>query len=533
MPLRSPMPNNAWKLCTRLGLAAGVLLSVSPAVRLSAQQRPAYEELQTFSGVLNHVRLNYVDSVTYAQLVRAAIDGVLHALDPHSLFLSRADFERRNALERGELAVTGLALEEVDSAVTVLSVYPRGPAARAGILPGDRLVTVNDTAVAGLDVDKLSLRMAGEKGSKLRLQFERGSRLEPDTFTVTLKRDFLKPQSVSLVRMVDSATGYVRLDDFGPTAADEVHRALKDLKGKGMRRVVLDLRGNPGGYVIAAVEVASEFLSKGAVVFRTHGRKRDVDTTYTTKRDGEFRDLPMVVLIDGYSASAAEALSASLQDHDRALIVGRRSFGKALMQADFLVLPSGDDLHLTIGYVLSPSGRFIQRRYRGLAVQQYLTLAGRGGAAEDTLQVFHTDNGRPVRGGGGVTPDVALPAPPSLPVWWSVASDSGFDFAVADSVALVLPATPAGRNAWMAASEQWRTQLAQPFLGRVRARLHVAAQADTALENRIGRILALRAAEVRWGPEARDEFLVRNSADVRTAIGYFAQLPALLAAPGR
>src|SRR5438046_227648 len=216
MPPRSPMPNNAWKLCTRLGLAAGVLLSVSPTVRLSGQQRPAYEELQTFSGVLNHVRLNYVDSVTYAQLVRAAIDGVLHALDPHSLFFSRADFERRNALERGELAVTGLALEEVDSAVTVLSVYPRGPAARAGILPGDRLVTVNDTAVAGLDVDKLSLRMAGEKGSKLRLQFERGSRLEPDTFPVTLHRGFLKPQSVSVVRMGDWATGYVRLDDFGP-----------------------------------------------------------------------------------------------------------------------------------------------------------------------------------------------------------------------------------------------------------------------------------------------------------------------------
>src|SRR5947207_11089040 len=344
MPLRSPMPNRGSRPCTRVGLSdrrtvgpmllvLGALLSGSPTVGLSdavAQQRSAYEELQTFSGVLNHVRLNYVDSVTYAQMVRAAIDGVLHALDPHSLFFSRDDWERRNALERGDLAVTGLALEEVDSAVTVLSVYPRGPAARAGILPGDRLVTVNDTAVAGLDVDKLSLRMAGEKGSKLRLQFERGSRLEPDTFTVTLKRDFLKPQSVSLVRMVDSATGYVRLDDFGPTAAAEVHRAVKDLKGKGMRRVVLDLRGNPGGYVIAAVEVASEFLSKGAVVFRTHGRKRDVDTTYTTKRDGEFRDLPMVVLIDGYSASAAEALSASLQDHDRALIVGRRSFGKAL-----------------------------------------------------------------------------------------------------------------------------------------------------------------------------------------------------------
>src|SRR5439155_1689789 len=221
------------------------------------------EELQTFSGVLNHVRLNYVDSVTYAQMLRAAIDGVLHALDPHSLFFSRDDWERRNALERGDLAVTGLSFENVDSAITVLSVSPRSPAARAGVLPGDRLTTVNDTAIAGLDVEKIALRMAGEKGSKVRLQFERGPRLEPDTFTVTVKRDYLHPLSMSIVRMADSATGYVRLDEFGPTAAEEVHRGLKDLKGKGMRRLILDLRANPGGYVIAAVELASEFPPKG------------------------------------------------------------------------------------------------------------------------------------------------------------------------------------------------------------------------------------------------------------------------------
>ncbi len=495
MPLRLPMPNRGWKRCARIGptlLVLGALLSGSPTVRLSGQQRSAYEELQTFSGVLNHVRLNYVDSVTYTQLVRAAIDGVLRALDPHSLFISRDDWERRNALERGELAVTGLSFEAVDSAITVLSVSPRSPAARAGVLPGDRLATLNDTAVAGLDVEKIALRMAGEKGSKVRLQFERGPRLEPDTFTVTLKRDFLRSQSVSIARMAD-----------------------------------------PGGYVIAAVELASEFLPKGTVVFRTRGRKKDVDTTYTTKRDGDFRELPMVVLIDGYSASAAEALSASLQDHDRALILGRRSFGKALMQADFLVLPNGDDLHLTIGYVLSPSGRFIQRRYHGLAVEQYRTLAGRGGAAEDTLQLFHTDNGRPVRGGGGVAPDVTLAPPPALPVWWSVAADSGFDFAVADSVALALPATLAGRDAWMTSPEQWRVRLASPFLDRVRARLHVTAQVDTALEARLARFLALRAAEVRWGAEARDEFLVRASSDIRAAIGYFPRLGALLAAPAR
>jgi carboxyl-terminal processing protease len=510
---------------------AVLLLLVTAASRLPAQQTSAYEELQAFSGVLNYIRLNYPDTVAYSRLVHAAIDGVLHALDPHSAFFSRIEFERRNALERGELAVTGLALEEVDSAITVLAVAPRGPAAKAGVQPGDRLVSVNDTAIVGLAVQSVELRLAGDKGTKVRLAFERGSRLEPDTFSVTVKRDFLPQHSVSLARMVDSVTAYVRLEEFGAEAAKEVHDALGRLKGQHMRRAILDLRGNPGGYVVAAVELASEFFPQGTVVFRTRGRKRDVDTTYTTRRDGDYVALPLVVLIDQNSASAAEALSASLQDHDRALLLGRRSFGKALMQMDFLVMPMEDDLHLTIGYVVSPSGRFIQRRYRGLAVQQYLAFAGKTGAEADTLQPFHTDAGRVVRGGGGVAPDIALSLPAALPVWWSVAADSGFVEAIADSVAQTLPATPAARSAWIGSPDRWRAILVPPFLARVRARLRVAAQTDTALDARFARILASRVAEVRWGEDARDEFVVRASPDVQAAQAVFPRLTELLAAP--
>jgi carboxyl-terminal processing protease len=382
-----------------------------------------------------------------------------------------------------------------------------------------------------LEVRSVELRLAGDKGSKVRLQFERGSRLEPDTFRVTVKRDLIESHSVSLVRMVDSITAYVRLDEFGAEAAKEVHDALDRMKGQHMRRAILDLRGNPGGYVIAAVELASEFFPRGTVVFKTRGRKHDVDTTYTTKRDGAYAALPLIVLIDEHSASAAEALSASLQDHDRALLLGRRSFGKALMQMDFLVMPMEDDLHLTIGYVLSPSGRFIQRRYRGLAVQQYYAFAGKSGAEADTLHEFHTDDGRIVRGGGGIAPDVPLPKPAPLPVWWSVAADSGFDDAVSDSVAQTLPATPAARSAWIAAPDRWRATLLPPFLARVRSRLRVVAQTDSALDARLARILGARVAEVRWGPDAVQEFLVRTSPDVGAAVGYFPRLPELLAAP--
>src|SRR5262249_31706809 len=163
-------------------------------------------------------------------------------------------------------------------------------------------------------------------------------------------------------------------------------------------------RNNPGGYVDQAVDLVSEFVPKGTVVFSTKGRRADVDTTFVTRREGSFRDLPLIVLINDRSASASEATAAYLQDHDRALIVGLRSFGKAVEQTDFF-LSSGDVLHMTIGHIVSPSGRVIQRRYNGLAVEQYYALAGQVGAGADTDKVYLTDAKRPVRGGGGILPD--------------------------------------------------------------------------------------------------------------------------------
>src|SRR6266511_4279526 len=189
-----------------------------PAQQPAARQPSAYEELQTFSAVLNHIRVNYMDSVTYRQLVRAAIDGVLQALDPHSRFESYADRDKAAKLGRGELAVTGLVLEDVDGAASVLAVMSNSPADKAGIQPGDRLTLVDDTTIAGLDARTLELRLAGDKGSRVRLRFERGPRLEPDTFSVTLKRDYVKLPSLSIVRLVDPVTGYGRLDEFGGKA---------------------------------------------------------------------------------------------------------------------------------------------------------------------------------------------------------------------------------------------------------------------------------------------------------------------------
>jgi len=515
-------------LATRAAVLAALMLGLGRPGPARAQAS-SYEELQRFTAVLNHIRSNYPDSVTYNGLVRAAIDGVLRSLDPHSWFVSAEDLERLTALERGELAVTGLRVEHADGVPTVLACAPGSSADKAGVQPGDRILRVDDVPVAGMTTKSITLRLAGEKDSRVRVGLERGPRLEPDTFSVTLRRAFLERRSVTLVKMLDVRTGYIRLAEFGPTAADEVREAVRRLKSDRARQLILDLRGNPGGLVTEAVDLASQFLPARTLVFSTRGRKKAVNQDYRTRGGGPFVDLPLVLLVDGGSASASEALAGSLQDHDRALVVGRRSFGKALMQVG-LPVPSGF-VQLTVGHVYTPGGRYIQRRYQGLAIEQYYAFAGTGGAEADTARVYHTDRGREVRGGGGVAPDLPVTAPPVPPGWWTVAADSGFDDAVADSVAHALGADSASRAVWLASPEEWQRRVLPPFLERVRARLHVGAHPDPLTAALLARRLAARVAFVRWPPEGGADLALQNDPDVAAAIAAFPRLAALLAAP--
>lgn len=280
-----------------------------------------------------------------------------------------------------------------------------------------------------------------------------------------------------------------------------------------------------------AVDLAAEFLPARTLVFTTRGRKKVLNEDHRTKGNGEFVDLPLIVLVDEGSASASEALAGSLQDHDRALIVGRRSFGKALMQTGFLV-PSGF-VQLTVGHVLTPSGRFIQRRYRGFAIEQYYAFAGTAGDGADTMTIFRTGRGRPVRGGGGIAPDLVVPAPAPPPAWWSAAADSGYDDAVADSVALTLSADGSARAEWIAATRDWEMRLLPPFLERVRTRLRVAARPDSATGAELARRLAARSASVRWPPDAGSDLMLASDPDVRAALAAFPRLTQLLSAPTR
>ncbi|HWA16646.1 MAG TPA: S41 family peptidase, partial [Gemmatimonadales bacterium] len=492
---------------------AGLVLLAAP---LRAQS--SYEQMQTFSSLMNQIRTSYVDSVTYAGLIVAAVDGVLSSLDPHSRFLSRANAEREMAYQAGTLAGTGIVLDEVDGGMAVLSVLPRSPGSKAGVAAGDRLLTVNDTAIGGLTSHEVGRKLMGEKGKKVRLLFERGSRLEPDTLRVQIKYDYLDVKAVSLTRMLDPTTGYMRLGGFDWKSSEETESALKTLRGKGMKRLILDLRDNPGGYMGELDQIASFFLPKGVLIYEIKGRKVSGDPKTMTTKNGDFRELPLIVLVNEGSASASEALSGALQDHDRALIVGRRTFGKALMQTMFFVPPNNDVVWLTTGRIVTPSGRIIQRAYHGLKAEQYYSFGGKSGDAQDTAAVFYTDRKRPVRGGGGIHPDVVTPDAVDLPRWWYVAADSGWIEAVADSVAAGLPREPAAATAFSNAPDQWQSALVEPFLSRARARLKVTAEPDAGQLRRIARILAWRATEVRWGPDAAELFLIANDGTLKLAM---------------
>lgn len=506
--------------------AAALAVAVTVPGVLRAQSS-AYEQLQTFSGLLSQIRLNYVDSVTTQQLVRGAIDGMLASLDPHSYFLSASEATRLDQWRSGQLAATGIVVDDAEGTMTVLSVYPRSPAAGAGIAAGDRILTINDTSVAGLSVPNVQTRLIGERGSRVRLLLERGPRLDPETVTVRVRNADIRPQTVTVARTLPGGVGYVRLSEFMVESGREVERAIDRVATGNPRRVVLDLRGNPGGAVVAAVDVASLFFARGQVVFRSRGRRRDIARDYLTERDGPFRDAELIVLIDEHSASASEALTGSLQDHDRALVLGRRSFGKALMQMPFMVPPAGDAVWLTVGWIVTPSGRLIQRRYKGLGVAQYYQVAGHADSSSDTT-VYRTDGGRIVRAGGGILPDSLLPGPAGFPAWWTAAADSGFLIAVADSIALTLPADVATRERWLSTPAEWQARLLPAFLSRVRSRLGIRAEPDEGARARMARVLAARVAEVRWNADADDDLRLRNDPDVAAALVLFPRIGAML-----
>ena len=360
----------------------------------------------------------YVDSVDEQKLVEDGIRGMIEKLDPHSSYSTPKEVKQMNEPLQGNFEGIGVQFNIVEDTLMVIQTINDGPSEKAGIVAGDRIVSVNDTAIAGVKMSQEDIvrRLRGPKGTKVNLKVVRPGIV--DTLAFTIKRDKIPLNSIDATYMLRSGVGYIRIGSFGATTADEFHESLRKLLQQGMQTLVLDLQENGGGYLHAAVEVANEFLNEGDLIVYTEGR-RTKRMEYKAKGGGLFRQGKVIVLVDSYTASAAEIVSGAIQDYDRGIIVGRRTFGKGLVQRPF-DLPDGSMIRLTVAHYYTPSGRCIQKPYeKGKKKDYAMDVINRLKSGElmsadsvhfaDSLRYYTLKEHRVVYGGGGIMPDEFVP----------------------------------------------------------------------------------------------------------------------------
>ena len=360
----------------------------------------------------------YVDNVDEGKLVEDAIRGMLEKLDPHSSYSTPKEVKALNEPLSGSFEGIGVQFNMVEDTLLVIQPVTGGPSEKVGIVAGDRIVSVNDTAIAGVKMSKEDImrRLRGPKGTKVMLGIVR--RGIKDTLSFKVVRDKIPVKSIDAVYMIRPEVGYVRIGNFGATTHDEFCEALEKLTKQGMRNLILDLQGNGGGYLQAAVNIANEFLQKGDLIVYTEGRRMQRNE-YKAKGNGKFLDGKIVVLIDEYSASAAEIVTGAIQDQDRGKVVGRRSFGKGLVQRP-IDLPDGSMIRLTVSHYYTPAGRCIQKPYTKGDTKDYaMDVMNRLKHGElmsadsihfaDSLKCYTLREHRPVYGGGGIMPDYFVP----------------------------------------------------------------------------------------------------------------------------
>ena len=360
----------------------------------------------------------YVDTVNTEKLVEDGIRGMLNELDPHSAYTTAKETKAFTEQLQGSFEGIGVQFNISNDTLIVVQPVNNGPSEKVGIMAGDRIVLVNDTVISGVKMTREAIvkRLRGPKGSKVKLGIQRRGIKDRLTFVVT--RDKIPLTTVDVAYMIRPQVGYVRVESFGETTYDELMTALEKLKQQGMTKLILDLQDNGGGYLKSAADIANEFLTRGSLIVYTQGR-RVPKQEYTAHGNGKYQDLPLYILINEYSASAAEIVSGAMQDHDRGTIIGRRSFGKGLVQRPF-EFEDGSMMRITIAHYYTPVGRNIQKPYEKGDKEGYeMDIEKRFKHGElyhkdsihfaDSLKFQTLRLKRTVYGGGGIMPDEFVP----------------------------------------------------------------------------------------------------------------------------
>ena len=407
-------------VATAVGIIIGVILapvSKYDNVMVYSNNGDGYSASSKISDLLYLISTKYVDTVSFDSLVDKTLVTMLDNLDPHSVYIPAPTLKAEMESLEGNFEGIGVMFRLDEDTILVIQTINGGPAEKAGVMAGDRIITINDNVVAGKDItnDDVIHQLKGKKGTKVRIGVKRSG--VPKLLNYTLKRDVIVTNSVSYKGILSPGVGYIKLEEFSSDSYSEFVNALYYLQEKGAKKLIFDLRGNSGGYLDQAVAIVDEFLSnsKDLIVY-TEDRDRRKHKSFATA-NGEFTNGALVVMIDEFSASASEIVAGAIQDNDRGTIVGRRSFGKGLVQEQFH-LKDGSALRLTVARYYTPSGRCIQRPYEKGSDEYYQDLLMRLTAElsdsmnykpkNDTVK-YYTKNGCVVYGGGGILPDIIIP----------------------------------------------------------------------------------------------------------------------------
>jgi carboxyl-terminal processing protease len=399
-----------------LAIALAVVVGIFIGSRFTAN-KPVADNDRKLNAILNLIAQDYVDTTNLKDLIEMSIPEILSNLDPHTSYFSADDLKAATDDLNGSFSGIGISFVLTGDTIGVVEVIPGGPSEKVGIMAGDKIVMIDDSVMTGKKITNgdVMKRLRGDKGSKVKLGIKRQNTSKVLTFTVT--RGDIPVNTVDAYYMIDKNTGYIKINQFGRHTYDEFITAMASLQEEGAKRYMIDLRGNGGGFMEMAVLMANEFLPEGQLIVFTKGRYKRDDGEVWSDGNGSFQDAEVTVLIDEFSASASEIFAGAMQDNDRGLIVGCRSFGKGLVQKEF-ILPDSSAIRLTTARYYTPSGRCIQKDYKEgmLDYEQELLnryahgeLYSRDSMKIDKSQVFTTLYGRTVYGGGGIVPDIFVP----------------------------------------------------------------------------------------------------------------------------
>ncbi|OPX35156.1 hypothetical protein B1H10_01890 [candidate division KSB1 bacterium 4484_188] len=369
-------------------------------------------QIKKFLTVVQDLKNYYVEDINWEEAFAGAISGMLSKLDPHSIYIEPKTVERNKENFSGHYEGIGIQFDVIDGYITVISPIAGSPSERLGLMPGDKIVKINGKSAYGIDRDEVPKKLKGPKGTSVDVTVVRDGLDEP--IELTIIRDVIPIYTVTSKFMADDSTGYVWVNRFAQTTSQETREAIEYLRAQGLRRLILDLRQNPGGYLHEAVRIAGMFLPGHRLVVETRGKNNRVFEQYYSDqwRRGAVYNFPLIILIDRGSASASEIVSGAIQDYDRGLIVGTNSFGKGLVQREFGLF-DGSAVRITISKYYTPSGRLIQRKYKHKKLSEYYAESMDTTInSEDSLKhrpQFHTHGGRIVYGGGGIRPDIVVP----------------------------------------------------------------------------------------------------------------------------